>query len=143
MTRSPLVRQIRWLRWALGLGFWSLVLGLAALLVVPALVAARARKSQTATLLVVSVVGFSSMASTVLIPLRNSSTLASSTGTCAASTWGAMEGAWVEVTAAGAAGGVSVRTSGGASWAATLDQAAAAEATEAAGGRQHLETQET
>jgi spermidine synthase len=55
------------LRWALGLGFWSLVLGLAALLVVPALVAARARKSQTATLLVVSVVGFSSMASTVLI----------------------------------------------------------------------------
>ena len=55
------------LRWALGLGFWALALGLAVLLVVPALVAARGRKLQRPALLVVSVVGFSSMASAVLI----------------------------------------------------------------------------
>ena len=52
---------------ALRLGFWSLALGLAGLLVLPALIAARGRKSQRPALLVVSVVGFSSMASTVLI----------------------------------------------------------------------------
>jgi spermidine synthase len=55
------------LRRALGLGFWSLALGLAVLLVVPALVAARGRKAQRPALLVVSVVGFASMASAVLI----------------------------------------------------------------------------
>ena len=55
------------LRWALGLGFWPLALGLAVLLVVPALLAARARKEQWPALLVVSAVGFSSMASAVLI----------------------------------------------------------------------------
>ena len=55
------------LRRALGLGFWSLALGLAVLLVVPALVAARGRRAQRPALLVVSVVGFASMASAVLI----------------------------------------------------------------------------
>ena len=55
------------LRRALGLGFWSLALGLAVLLVVPASVAARGRKAQRPALLVVSVVGFASMASAVLI----------------------------------------------------------------------------
>jgi spermidine synthase len=55
------------LRRALGLGFWSLALGLAVLLVVPAFVAARGRKAQRPALLVVSVVGFASMASAVLI----------------------------------------------------------------------------
>jgi spermidine synthase len=55
------------LRQALGLGFWTLALGLAALLVLPALLAARGRKAQGPALLVVSVVGFSGMASTVLI----------------------------------------------------------------------------
>jgi spermidine synthase len=54
------------LRRALSLGFWPLALGLAVLLLVaPALLAARGR--QRAALLVVSVVGFSSMASAVLI----------------------------------------------------------------------------
>jgi len=53
------------LRRALGLGFWSLAMGLAVLLVVPALLAARGR--QRPALLVVSVVGFASMASAVLI----------------------------------------------------------------------------
>jgi hypothetical protein len=53
------------LRRALGLGFWSLALGLAVLLVVPALLAARG--SQRPALLVVSAVGFASMASAVLI----------------------------------------------------------------------------
>jgi spermidine synthase len=55
------------LRWALGLGFWSLALGLAVLLVVPALIAARGRRVQRPALLVVSLVGFASMASAVLI----------------------------------------------------------------------------
>jgi spermidine synthase len=55
------------LRRALGLGFWPLALGLAVLLVVPAFFAARGRKPQRPALLVVSVVGFSSMASAVLI----------------------------------------------------------------------------
>jgi spermidine synthase len=55
------------LRRVLGLGFWSLALGLAVMLVVPALVAARGRKAQRPALLVVSVVGFASMASAVLI----------------------------------------------------------------------------
>jgi SAM-dependent methyltransferase len=53
------------LRRALGLGFWSLALGLAVLLVVPALIVARGR--QRPALLVVSMVGFASMASAVLI----------------------------------------------------------------------------
>jgi hypothetical protein len=53
------------LRRALGLGFWSLAMGLAVLLVVPALLVARGR--QRPALLVVSVVGFASMASAVLI----------------------------------------------------------------------------
>jgi spermidine synthase len=55
------------LRRALGLGFWPLAFGLAALLVAPALIAARGRKVQRPALLVVSIVGFSSMASAVLI----------------------------------------------------------------------------
>jgi spermidine synthase len=55
------------LRWALSLGFWPLALGLAVLLVVPALLAARGRKAQGPALLVVSVAGFASMASAVLI----------------------------------------------------------------------------
>jgi spermidine synthase len=55
------------LRWALGLGFWTLALGLAVLLLVPALLAARGRRSQGPALLVVSVAGFSSMASAILI----------------------------------------------------------------------------
>ncbi len=55
------------LRRALGLRFWSLALGLVALLVVPALIAARGRRVQRPALLVVSVVGFASMASAVLI----------------------------------------------------------------------------
>ena len=55
------------LRWALGLGFWPLALGLAVLLVVPAFLVARGRESQRPALLVVSVVGFSSMASALLI----------------------------------------------------------------------------
>jgi spermidine synthase len=55
------------LRRVLGLGFWMLALGLAVLLVVPALLAARGRKTQAPALLVVSVVGFSGMASAVLI----------------------------------------------------------------------------
>jgi spermidine synthase len=53
------------LRRALGLGFWSLALGLAVLLVVPALLTARSR--QRPALLVVAMVGFASMASAVLI----------------------------------------------------------------------------
>jgi hypothetical protein len=53
------------LRRTLGLGFWSLALGLAGLLVVPALLAARG--GQRPALLVVSAVGFASMASAVLI----------------------------------------------------------------------------
>ena len=60
-------RVAKLLRWALGLGFWSLALGLAVLLVVPALVVARGRKAQRSALLVVSAVGFASMASAVLI----------------------------------------------------------------------------
>jgi hypothetical protein len=55
------------LHWALSLGFWPLALGLAVLLVVPALLAARGRKAQGPALLVVSVAGFASMASAVLI----------------------------------------------------------------------------
>ena len=55
------------LRRALSLGFWPLALGLAVLLVAPALLAARGRKLQRPAFLVVSAVGFSSMASTVLI----------------------------------------------------------------------------
>ena len=55
------------LGWALNLGFWPLALGLAVLLVVPALLAARGRKEQGPALLVVSVAGFASMASAVLI----------------------------------------------------------------------------
>jgi spermidine synthase len=55
------------LRWALSLGFWPLALGLAVLLVVPALLAARGHKAQGSALLVVSVAGFASMASAVLI----------------------------------------------------------------------------
>jgi hypothetical protein len=55
------------LRWALSLGFWRLALGLAVFLVVPALLAARGRKEQGPALLVVSVAGFASMASAVLI----------------------------------------------------------------------------
>jgi spermidine synthase len=55
------------LRWALSLGFWRLALGLAVFLVVPALLAARGRKAQRPALLVVSVAGFASMASAVLI----------------------------------------------------------------------------
>jgi len=55
------------LRRALSLGFWPLALGLAVLLVAPALLAARGRKLQRPAFLVVSAVGFSSMASAVLI----------------------------------------------------------------------------
>jgi Spermidine synthase len=55
------------LRRALSLGFWPLAFGLALLLVAPALLAARGRRAQRPALLVVSVVGFSSMASAVLI----------------------------------------------------------------------------
>jgi spermidine synthase len=55
------------LRRALSLGFWPLALGLTVLLVAPALLAARGRKLQRPAFLVVSAVGFSSMASAVLI----------------------------------------------------------------------------
>ena len=55
------------LRRALGLGFWPLALGLAVLLVLLAVLAARGRKAQVPVLLVVSVVGFAGMASAVLI----------------------------------------------------------------------------
>jgi spermidine synthase len=55
------------LRRVLGIGFWPLALGLAVLLVVPALLAARGRKAQGPVLLVVSATGFASMASAVLI----------------------------------------------------------------------------
>jgi spermidine synthase len=55
------------LRRALGLGFWPLELGLAVLLVLLAVLAARGRKAHVPVLLVVSVVGFASMASAVLI----------------------------------------------------------------------------
>jgi spermidine synthase len=63
--RADSGRVADWLRRALGLGFWSLALGLAVMLVVPALLAARG--GQRPALLVVSAVGFSSMASAVLI----------------------------------------------------------------------------
>ena len=65
--RADSGRVANLLRRALGVGFWPLALGLAALLMVPALLAARGRKAQAPALLVVSVVGFSSMASAVLI----------------------------------------------------------------------------
>jgi len=65
--RADSGRVAELLRRTLGLGFWRLALGLAVLLVVPAFLAARGGKAQGTALLVVSVVGFASMASTVLV----------------------------------------------------------------------------
>jgi spermidine synthase len=56
-----------WLRWVLRLNFWTLALGLAACLLVPAFLLGRARRAQVPGLLVVSALGFASMASTVLV----------------------------------------------------------------------------
>jgi spermidine synthase len=57
----------RLLRWALGLHFGTLALGLAAFLLLPALLISRRRRGQGCALLVVSAVGFAGMASTVLL----------------------------------------------------------------------------
>jgi spermidine synthase len=56
-----------WLRWALRLNFWTLALGLAACMLLPALLFGRARRAHVPGLLVVSALGFASMASTILI----------------------------------------------------------------------------
>jgi len=61
--------------WALNRSFLTLALGLALLLLVPALLVSRRRPSQAAALLVVSVVGFGGMASTVLILVVTQSAL--------------------------------------------------------------------
>jgi hypothetical protein len=73
--RADSGRVAHLLRRALGLGFWPLALGLAVLLVLPAVLAARGRRSQGPALLVVSVVGFAGMASAVLILAVTQSTM--------------------------------------------------------------------
>ena len=68
-------RLAGWLRWALRLKFGTLAFGLAACLLLPALVLGRARRSQVPSLFAVSALGFAGMASTVLILMVTQSTL--------------------------------------------------------------------